>query len=194
MINPTLKSSTALAVGFLSLLTLSACDTKKTPTETAQAFWSALAKNQTEQAKEYCSSQSQIISTSNTQQFQQAPIAFGKIIIDGLQATVETQFTPVSQKKVSLSTFLVKEDDSWKIDCKRSTALPLGSDLVNDFFNSLNELGENINKQLEQQIPLIEKEIESFGQELKQQIDHLNNDLKQSLSQQKQQSNHKKSI
>ena len=194
MINFSLKNPIALAVGFLSLFALSACDTKKTPTETAQAFWLALSNNQEEQAKEYCSAQSQIVPSSNSHRFRQVPFTFGKIIIDGHQAIVETHFTPPSSKEVSFSTFLVNEESIWKIDCKRSAAELSGNNLVNDFFNSLNELGENINKQLEQQLPLIEKEIESFGQELKQQLDHLNDDLKQSLSQQKQQSLHQKSI
>lgn len=194
MTNFYLKNSTALAVGFLSLLTLSACGSKKTPTETTQAFWLEIAENKIDQAKEYCSSQSQTISISNIGQYQQASFSFGKIIIDGHQATVETRFTPASNKEVSFSTFLINEESAWKIDCKRSTARRSGSNLVNDFFNSLNELGENINKQLEQQLPLIEKEIDTFGEELKQQIDNLNDDLQQSLSQQKKQSNAKKSI
>jgi hypothetical protein len=45
----------------------------------------------------------------------------------------------------------------------------------------LNTLGESINNQLEQQIPLIEKEIEAFGQELKQQLDNFEDELKKSF-------------
>ncbi|MCK5829990.1 MAG: hypothetical protein KAH20_06770 [Methylococcales bacterium] len=174
------KKPIAFTVGFLFLFSLSACESKKTPTETAQAFWSAMAKNNVDVAKTYCSSQSQIPpSTSNTL-FKESTFSYGKIIIDGNEATVEAQIKPPFNNRSSFTTFLIKENETWKVDCKRSASNLAGNHLVEDFFKSLNELGENLNKQLEKQLPLIEKEVESFGQELEKQINNFENELKKS--------------
>ena len=180
------KKPIVFAIGFLFLFSLSACESKKTPTETTQAFWSAMAKNNLKVAKRYCSSQSKVLPSSSNTLFKESVFTYGKITIDGNQATVEAKITPPFNKRSSFTTFLIKENDIWKIDCQRSSSSLVGSQLVDDFFKNLNEFGKNLNNQLEQQLPLIEKEIEKFGQELEKQIDRFKNELKKSLPQEQQ--------
>ncbi len=168
-------------IGVSLLTSLTACQSKKTPTETTQLFWSAIAQNKIEIAKEQCSSQSQQLPSPGISTLKNVNFNYGKIIIDGSQASVETKIISQRDNKSSFTTYLVNEDDRWKIDCQRSSTEFNGNQVFKDFFNNLNTLGESINNQLEQQIPLIEKEIEAFGQELKQQLDNFENELKEAL-------------
>lgn len=186
-IDSVLKSPIVLTFGLFLLIsiTISACQSEKTPLETAQIFWSAMVKNDLEQAKKYCTSQSrQFLVSSPQNKLKNAIFSYGKIIIDGNQASVETQIIQPDKKNTSLTTFLVKEDKHWKVDYQRSVK-NFSSNIFREIFKSLNNLGETFNKQLEQQIPLIEKEIELFGQELKQQIDTIENKLNKSSPQKK---------
>lgn len=177
------KKPIAFAIGFLFLFSLSACESKKTPTETTQAFWSAMAKNNVKVAKNYCSSQTQTPLSSSNIPFKESIFTYGRITIDGDQATVDAQIIPPVNNRSSFTTFLIKENDIWKIDCQRSVSNLAGNQLLDDFFKRLSKFGNNLNKQLEQQLPLIEKEIEKFGQELEKQIDHFEDELKKSLPQ-----------
>jgi hypothetical protein len=184
MIDSISKSPIVFSFG-LFLLLLSACQSAKTPSETAQAFWSAMAKDNLQQAKKYCASQSQpLLTFSQKDKLKNTNFSYGKIVIDGNQASVETQMIQPDKKNFGFTTYLIKENDHWKVDYQRSVK-SFSGDIFEDIFNSLNNLGETFNKQLEQQIPKIEKEIESFGKELKQQIDSLESELNKSYPQKK---------
>ena len=187
MINSVFKSLIAFAIGLLLLFSITSCQSLKTPEETTLAFWAAMAENDLKLAKKYCSSQSHsLLSVPQHYSFQNSTFHYGKIVIESGQAKVETQITPAIDNKSSFTTFLVKEDNHWKVDYQRSINDLTSNQLLNEFFKDLNTLGETINKQLEQQLPLIQKEIESLGRELQQQIDNFGNELKKSFPQEKE--------
>ena len=106
-----------------------------------------------------------------------------KILIDGNQATIESFVTSPLNKTRTFNTYLVKESKRWKVDYRRSTVQFLGNKIIENVFKSLNSLGETFNRQLEKQLPLIEKEFESFGQELKKGLDDFNDELDKSFPQ-----------
>jgi len=169
-------------IGFIFIVALTACQARKTPIETTQHFWSAIAKNQLDTAKKYCSSKSQHLPATDNARIKESTFDYGKIVIDGLKASVETQFiSPSSDKKLSFTTFLVNENEDWKIDCQRSINAFNSHQVFKDLFNELSNLGKDLNKQIEQQLPIIEKEIESFGKELKQQLDTFEGNINKSL-------------
>ena len=181
------KNLIAVAIGFFLLL-LSACQTPKPPEETTQVFWNSLSKNEIAFAKKHTTQQSQhLLGISPLPQiFHNANFDFGKIIIDGNQASVETIiiYTLEEKPNIHFTTYLVKEDTQWKVDYQRSIP-SANNDLFNELFNSLNKLGESFNHQLNKQIPLIEKEFESLGEKLKQEIDNFNENLNKSPPQKK---------
>ncbi len=173
-------------IGFVIISSLTSCQAKKTPLETTKIFWFAITDNKLAIAKKYCSSQSQRLPSTENNRLNNIRFDYGKIVIDGTQASVETQITSSVNKKTSFNTFLIKENKSWKIDCQRSTIAFNGNQVFKDFFNELNKLGKNLNNHLEQQIPLIEKEIESFAHELKQQLENFEEGLKKSFPKKQQ--------
>ncbi len=170
-----------MAIGFFIVFILvSACESEKTPAQVTKIFWQAMAENNLSLAKKYCIAPSGIFLDNQITPFKQVKFEYGKIIINDQQATVETLLSPSLNKKSKFTTFLIKAENHWKVDCHQSIK-KLFAQPFDGFFKQLNSLGESVQKQLQEQIPLLEKGIESFGKEFKQQIDQFGEELKKTL-------------
>ncbi len=181
MINSRLRklTSPALAGLFFSVLLLS-CQSQKSPDEITLLFWQAVAANDPSGAEQYTSKDSQGLLRSGDQPFQGADFAIGQIVIDDNQARVETEARLADGSVTDFSTFLTKEDGQWQVDYRR-TRYGLSANIFNGLFDSLKNIGENLNKQLEQQMPMLQQEVEAFGREMKKQLDQLGKELEKSL-------------
>lgn len=172
----------------LSLLfLLSGCQAVSTPEQVTAVFWEAMAEGDLDSARKYATQETQHLVTKQ-QNLEGATVKTGAILIDGSNATVVTVMTltkPESNKVLSFDTVLLKESNLWKIDYQRTlnnlSNLPFG-----DIFKSLRAIGETINKELEQQIPLFEKQIKSFSEELIRQLDEFRRQLEKSVPPEKQ--------
>lgn len=175
----------ALLAGLLGLLLiLSGCQTATTPEEVTTVFWEALMHGDIESAKKQATQETQQL-VGKQQPIENSSLRTGQITINGLNATVETIITQ-SDKTLSFNTVLFKENDHWKVDY-RQTLINISNEPFNGIIKSLQNIGDILNKQLEQQLPLIEKEIESFGEELKQQLDEFGRNLEKQKPPQKPQ-------
>ncbi|MFZ2406185.1 MAG: hypothetical protein WAW41_13685 [Methylobacter sp.] len=183
----TKKSLFGLA-GFLSLLfLLGGCQAVLTPEQVTTAFWEAMAEGNLDSARKYATQETEHLVTKQ-QNLEDATVKTGAILIDGPNATVSTVMTlkkPESNKVLSFDTVLLKENDLWKVDYQRTlnnlSNLPFG-----EIFKSLRAIGETINKELEQQIPLFEKQIKSFSDELIRQLDEFRRQLEKAAPPEKQ--------
>ncbi len=142
------------------------------------AFWVSMAEGNLDSARKYATQETQHLVTKQ-QNLEDATVKTGVILIDGSNATVSTVMTlkkPEINKDLFFDTVLLKENDLWKVDYQRTlnnlSNLPFG-----DVFKSLRALGETINKELEQQIPLFEKQIKSFSEEFIRQMDEFRRQL-----------------
>jgi len=173
------KKSLVRLAGLLSLLfLLIGCQTALTPEQVTTAFWEAMAEGDPDSARKYATQETQHLVTKQ-QNLEDASVKTGAILIDGSNATVATVMTlkkPENNKVLSFDTVLLKENDLWKVDFQRTlnnlSNLPFG-----DIFKSLRAIGETINKELEQQIPLLDKQIKSFSEELIRQLDEFRRQL-----------------
>ena len=167
-LNRQIKSPVQLIGLFCICILISACQTPKTPEQVSTAFWIALTIGDLETAKKYATRESQQLITDQDAR-PNATLSTGKIVIDGNQATVETNLSEQG-KVIAFNTSLLKEGERWKVDFQQTrrniSAVPLSG-----IFKSLENIGETLNNQLEQQMPLLEKQIESFGEELKKQLE-----------------------
>lgn len=190
--NYVLKQSTknpALLAGFFILaFMLSGCQAVKTPDQVTAAFWQAMARGDVETARREATQETQHL-VSKQQNLENADIQTGKILIEGFNATVETVITlkkVENNKPLLFKTVLLKENDRWKVDYQQTL-----NNLLNrpfgEIFKSLRAIGDTINKQLEQQIPLIEKEIKSFSEELIKQLEEFNREIEKNSPPEKQQ-------
>jgi hypothetical protein len=182
------KKSLAGLAGLLSLLfLLSGCQAVLTPEQVTTEFWEAMVEGNLDSARKYATQETQQLVTKQ-QNMEDATLKTGVVLIDGSNATVSTIITlkkPEGNKVLSFDTVLLKENDQWKIDYHRTlnnlSNLPFG-----DIFKSLREIGETINKELEQQIPLFDKQIKSFSEELTRQLDEFRRQLEKPVPPEKQ--------
>ena len=137
-----------------------------------------MAQGNLDSARKHATQETQHLVTKQ-QNLEDASLKTGEVVIDGPNATVSTIMTlkkPESNKHLSFNTVLLKENDLWKVDYQQTlnnlSILPFG-----DLFKSLRAIGDTINKELEQQIPLFEKQIKSFSEELIRQLDEFRRKL-----------------
>lgn len=182
------KNNQGIFALLLSLLVLlNGCQAALTPEQITMAFWEAMANSNVGLAKKYVTQETQHLVTKQ-QNLEEATVGIGKVLIDGSNATVPTVITlkkPENNKVLSFDTVLLKENDQWKVDYQQTlnnlSNLPFGN-----IFKSLQGIGEAINKQLEQQIPLFEKQIKSFSEELIRQLDEFRRQLEKAAPPEKQ--------
>jgi hypothetical protein len=176
------KSLAGLPGLFSLLFILSGCQAEVNPEQVTQAFWEAMAQGNIELARKYATQETQYLVTKQ-QNLEGASVKTGEVVFDGPNATVSTIMTlkkPESNKHLSFNTVLLKEHDLWKVDYQQTlnnlSILPFG-----ELFKSLRAIGDAINKELEQQVPLFEKQIKSFSEELIRQLDEFRRNLEKSI-------------
>jgi hypothetical protein len=181
------KSLAGLAGLFSLLFMLSGCQAVLTPEQVTLAFWDAMAQGNLESARTHVTQETQHLVTKQ-QNLEGASLKTGEVVINGPNATVSTSMTlkkPENDKLLSFDTVLLKENDQWKVDYQQTlnnlSILPFG-----ELFKSLRAIGDTINKELEQQIPLFEKQIKSFSEELIKQLDEFRRKLEKSIPPEKQ--------
>ena len=176
------KSLAGLAGLFSLLFMLSGCQAVLTPEQVTLTFWEAMAQGNLKSARKQVTQETQHL-VAKQQNLEGASIKTGEVVIDGPNATVSTIMTlkkPESNKHLSFNTVLLKEHDLWKVDYQQTlnnlSILPFG-----ELFKSLRAIGDAINKELEQQVPLFEKQIKSFSEELIRQLDEFRRNLEKSI-------------
>jgi hypothetical protein len=168
-----IKSPTII-VGLFCFALLFGCQ-EKTPEEVTANFWQALAQSQLAIAKELATSNSNDLINLNDID-KHSPIKTGPVVVDELNASVETTITR-NNKPITFNTVLYRENDGWKVDFQQ-THTNIAMVPFEGIAKSLQNIGETFTKQLEQTAPLIEREMESLGNQLKQQIDEFGKALK----------------
>jgi len=172
----------AFLAGFFLLLTslVSGCQTPKQPEQVTAAFWQAMVNHDLNRAKHFIRQADSDTLTPLDQDLSGAQISTGKIIIEKPHARVETILQYKGKKKI-VTTYLVFEDHTWKVDASR-TLRSFSGDVFENLLKNLDILGEQLNQQLEQEIiPRFQHEAESLGQQLQKQLEQFNQNLKKFL-------------
>lgn len=165
--------SPVIFTGLFCVLLLYGCQAT-TPEEVTTKFWQALAQGQVETAKARATISTQhLVNLKNITQH--STIKTGEVVINELDATVETIITR-NDKPVSFNTVLLLEKDVWKVDYQQ-TQTNISMIPWDGVVKGLQNLGDAFTKQLEESVPLIEKKMESLGNELKKQIDEFGHSL-----------------
>jgi hypothetical protein len=156
----------SLAPFFLSLI-ISACQTS-TPSEITLSYWQALAQGQLENAKKLATLET--AEAVNLQDIQlHSTIKIGQSLIDDDFANVNTTIIR-NNREVTFNTALQIEDGDWKVDVHK-TRLNITMIPLDGVVKSLQQLGDTFAKNLEEQLPIIQKEMESLGIDLQKQIE-----------------------
>ena len=171
-----IKSPANLVGLFCIFLFFSGCQTEKSPEEVTNLFWQTLAQGQVENAKKYVTQDSQhLVNLQDIEMHSTIKIGVAVIEESDVDAIVETTIIR-NKRQVTFNTVLLKENDSWKVDYLQTqmniSMIPFG-----EVAKSLQKLGDTFAKQLQKQLPIIQKEMESLGDELKNQIDEFGRSL-----------------
>jgi len=167
------------------LLILSACFAEKTPLEVSQVFWASVISHDLDNAVKYSS-------LSNTQQYDgfsqnwsQTQASWGKIIIDGKQASVETIISrpgsPHPESR-SFNTYLIQINDAWIVDYEK-TRQGMNSTPLSSLFNQLSQIGESFTEKLKDSSQSFSQEMERMSKELETLSDSISEEATQSMEQ-----------
>ncbi len=185
-----MKKIISILTILIASIFLTACeDEPKTPSEVTQAFWMALETKNMGQLKHFISEQSlreeytaeDIVSVSKAR--------FGKILIDGRIAEVETTVTVESDQpeEVSLNTQLVKENEKWKVDYQATIDEINSTGKLSQVIRELRVLGEQFSKDLSKEFESSMNELDKTMPEIENNIKHLGEQIKEHVPELRQQ-------
>ncbi len=174
-----------------------ACEENLTPEQTADAFWAAVIKKDTEIIKKLISKESYEKEINKDEILSVSDYSLGKIVIDGPHSEIDTEVTLSGDDPltVPITTYLIKENEFWKIDYKKTTAKINGkselagvlnnlSDMSKLFVEGLNESIDEMNKvlpKIEEELSNIEGELQSRIPELRDKLDEFVRKLEEAL-------------
>ncbi|MBI1424490.1 MAG: hypothetical protein GC149_13680 [Gammaproteobacteria bacterium] len=170
-----------ILVGLLSVL--SACFGPKTPQEVAQTFWDAVIHNDTRDAVANSTLTGAKYYDGFSKDWTGYHVTWGRIVIDDNEASIETLFTspPNSgQTDRKFMTYLVKQNDTWKVDYDHTkTAVQGGA--IGELFGKLNQLGNEIGRQMDSSADKFKQEMDRLSKKLDAMADSFNKDAMQSI-------------
>jgi hypothetical protein len=149
-------------------LLLSACMAPKTPQEVAQRFWESVIVGDAEGAVEH----STLVSARDYDAFSRDwsgfQPAWGKVVIEGEQASIVSEFSKGGEdyEKRALVTYLVRQNDRWKVDYQRTGESLRGGSLAR-LFEQLGELGRSVSEQFRGSAQDIGAEMERLAEQLR---------------------------
>jgi len=150
-------------------LFLSGCFEPESPQDVAQEFWKAVITHNEENVVEYSTLVDMQNYTAFNKKWQGYQAVMGKIIIDGNRAKVETELSQLNdtgKNHHNISTYLVKQNEQWKVDYVR-TAESMKADTFDNFFGQLDELGKKLSDTLKDSSDKFRIEMQRLENELK---------------------------
>ncbi len=152
-----------------------ACQQALTPEQVAMKFWTAVINKNTQSINRLISEIPDSVEIGMEQLPELSAVTFGKIIIDKNLSEIETHVTyhQDSIQAEQLVTYLVLEDEQWKIDYSRTLSELNKDDEISDALEQFSELGEAITEGLNQSIdelnealPKIEEELDEMEEKI----------------------------
>ena len=159
--NPLTRYFSLLALIFTLLL--SGCSKPETPQQVSQAFWQSVINNDVAGVVRYSTLGSESGYESFSRDWSGMIPSWGKIIIEEREARVHTHVsTPdaASSEMLNFVTYLVKQDEQWKVDYENTEKAVLASAAIADFVNRITTLGNEISQQFEDAGKALNNELE----------------------------------
>ena len=171
------------------------CAANLTPMEVSDKFWTAV-KNGDDYTVSGCVTSGSIESLKKQDLGRDIlpinNISFGKTVIDGEQAWVDTDVEVAGNDPFTLplKTVLLMENRQWKVDYDKTVASVSKTGSVARVVGELNNLGEQFNDKLnrsldeiERTLPQVQQEIEEIEQNMRQRLPELRQHLEDFMRQ-----------
>jgi hypothetical protein len=164
----------SLVVGLAILL--SACSRPQSPLEVSQAFWQAVIEGNVPDVVKYSTLGSEEGYEAFSRDWTGMLPSWGKIIIEEHEARVHTHVSKpdaAQSEMLYFVTYLVRQDDQWKVDYDKTEKVVLASSAVSDFVNKITTIGNEISQQFEEASRMVTAELESLNNQLIQLTENL---------------------
>lgn len=173
----TMRTQPTLLALIMALFIPLACDAQLTPLETSQHFWRAIEQRDMATLKLYVMSPGTL--SDEPQKLAVSDITFGKIVIDGDAATVETMLTIQDDTafRTQLETQLQKTEGAWKVDYDRTINKLAQMDSKEKMLGNIKELGKILSDSIDSSV----QELHKQWPELKRQLEELEEKTKAKL-------------
>lgn len=164
---------------------LAACEKKPvTVSEVSEAFWQAVITDAPDDVVAYSTLQSAEGYDRFGRQWQGLTLSWGRIVIDGDAARVDTQIAkPDAQATDTLYfvTYLVNTDAGWRVDYQKTADAVSVSGAVVDFVDRFTSLGKNIQRQVEVSSENAARQIAAFIGQLEQMAGDYQNQMDKAI-------------
>lgn len=163
----------------LPLIWGTGCSEVNSPLEVSEIFWDAVERGDVNTIRKVTLPESLPESEITENILPISDVEFGRIIIDGDQATVETRLTVQSDRPLQLpiETLLLREDGEWRVDYKSTVASVQRDSPVAAMLQGLQEFNERITRamdesvnELERSLPELERQLRSLEREMQRQL------------------------
>lgn len=154
-------------------LLLSGCFGPKTPQAVAKAFWQAVIAHDADAVVSYSTLSNPTAFDAFGLEWQGYTPVWGRVVIDGDQASIETRFKGPSAGREATRqcmTYLVRQKGEWKVDY-RETAKDLHGGALGALFGSLGQMGHTLSKQLDASAKQFNAEMQRLGTKLQAMAD-----------------------
>ena len=151
---------------------LNACEQKpKSAPEVSEAFWQAVITDDSDDVVAYSTLRDIEGYDRFGREWRDMATTWGKIVIDGDVAQIDTEVSRPAEKPTDLLyfvTYLVNTDEGWRVDYQRTADAVGVSGAVVDFVGQLTSLGQNIQRQVEASSESAARQIAAFVGQLEQ--------------------------
>jgi methyl-accepting chemotaxis protein len=160
-----------LLAALISSSLLTACGGPQSPQEVSRAFWLAVVEQDAGEANEYSTLIEDAGFDGYQRDWQGVEVEWGRVVIDGNQATVDTTFQGLSgrERPLETTTYLVQKDEQWLVDYYRTGEALNDGPLWGDVVSQLEALGKDLQSQLTRHSNDLAREFEALREELSQQ-------------------------
>lgn len=169
---------------FLALY-LAACGKPQTPQEVAREFWKSVIEGNVPGVVKYSTLGSDEGYDAFSYDWQGMIPSWGKVIIEEQEARVHTHISKpdaATSEMLNFVTYLVKQDDAWKVDYEKTAKVVRASSVVSEFVNRINSIGNEITQQFEEASRRVTAELESLNDQLVELTESIGNQASQTIT------------
>lgn len=158
-------------VAIVTITFISGCYSDNPPQETAQYFWDAMKVQDVENGRKYATTSTRTLIDTSDEQFKDAVVTFGKIIIDGDITTIDTSVRLQkhgTETTIPLQTILKKEDGEWRVDYAQTKETIKEDDTFSDIAKKLEALGGKLSERMDEAFGEIKQKMPEYEEKMKQ--------------------------
>lgn len=165
MIRSQLRGLAAL----LMLALLAGCSSPETPQEVAEAFWQSVIENDADDVAEFSTLADAAQFDGFGMDWEGVSIGWGKVVIDGASATVETRFLSAGDGEEAgrkVLTFLERRDDEWRVDYERTHRVVTERSMFDGVIGTLNDLRDRLSESINRSSDSMGDRLDEMAREL----------------------------